>query len=310
MRNKKLKLVWGVCFFFVGILLFFNVQAQVEKQKVLSSDSSLISSESKISTTEWQQPKFLPAGCTSEMVVDKATGKAIYQKNPNTVWPVASLTKTVSALALQQSGVDWDKIITAQDSDLDIVRQNTKLGDSVGNLRVVPGAKIRALDLLYASLVGSANNSAVALTRLVSGDYHTLVSVMNEIVKSNKLVSTYFVEPSGIDLKNVSTAKEFLVLWRSVVSDSLLNKVVQTHEYTLSIEPISGVPENHTVHHTNKLMRYSKRMLAGKTGYLDESGFNLVFWYKNKKGVNRLGIVLGCGSEKWMERRVSVLMEK
>lgn len=298
------------CLLSVGALLWLiKAQAQEDKQTNPSPHPSF-SAALPSSDPEWKQPKFLPAGCTGEIVVDRTTGKTIYQKNSNTVWPIASLTKSVSALALQQAGVDWEKIITTQESDLDLVKQNTAPGDSVGNLRVAAGAKIRAKDLLYASLVGSANNSAVALTRLLSPDYHKTVDVMNELARKNTLVSTHFTEPSGIDLKNVSTAKEFSVLWRSVADDPLLAAVIQTHSYTFSIEPVVGVPEEHTVRHTNKIMRYNKRMLAGKTGYLDESGFNLAFWYKNRKGIQRLGVVLGCGTNKWLERRVLFLMEK
>lgn len=288
-------------------LWFLQVHAQENKQTNSSAASLAITPQPSV---EWEKPEFLPAGCTSEIVIEKATGKIIYQKNSNAVWPVASLTKTVSALALERSGVDWEKIIVAEDSDLDIVKQNTAPGDNVGNLRVVAGAKIRAKDLLYASLVGSANNSAVALTRLVSPDYHRVVEIMNALVKKNNLTKTHFVEPSGIDLSNVSTAKEFSVLWRNVVNNPLLGTVIKTPSYTFSIEPEQGVPEEHTIRHTNKIIRYNKRMLAGKTGYLDESGFNLAFWYKNKKGAQRLGVVLGCGTNKWLERRVSFLMGK
>jgi len=308
MQNRKY-ILFGLCgLLSVGALLWFlQVHAQENKQTDLSTSSLAVVPQSSV---EWKKPEFLPAGCTSEIVTDKATGKIIYQKNSNAVWPVASLTKTVSAFALQKSGVDWEKIIVAKDSDLDLIKQNTAPGDSVGNLRVVAGAKIRAKDLLYASLIGSANNSAVALARLVSPDYHGLVERMNEIVQKKKLIKTYFVEPSGIDLKNVSTAKEFSILWRNVVNNPLLGAVIKTPSYSFSIEPEQGVPEEHTVRHTNKIMRYNKRMLAGKTGYLDESGFNLAFWYKNRKGAQRLGVVLGCGTNKWLERRVSFLMEK
>lgn len=309
MRNKKNALIGLICVLFVWAFLWLQqVSAQQEnKQGNLSVSATTTAAQPSF---EWKQPKFLPAGCVSEIIIDKKTNKTIYQKNANAAWPVASLTKVVSALALQKAGVDWEKIIVAQDTDLDLVKQNTAPGDSVGNLRVVVGAKIRAKDLLYASLIGSANNSAVALTRLLSPDYHATVEAMNKIVKENKLMRTSFVEPSGIDLKNISTAGEFIVLWRSVVNDPLLSTVIKTQSHAFFVEPTQGVPEEHTVRHTNKIMRYNKRMLGGKTGYLDESGFNLAFWHKNKKGAERLGVVLGCGTNKWLERRVLFLMGK
>lgn len=307
--QKGKYILFGLCgLLFVGALMWFlRVNAQENKQ---ISPSTFVSVATTTPSVEWQQPNVLPAGCTSEIVIDKLTSKILYQKNSNAVWPIASLTKTISALALRESGVDLEKIIVAQESDLDLIKQNTKQKDIVGNLRVVAGAKIRAKDLIYASLIGSANNSAVALTRLISPDYQKTVDKMNEIAQENKLTKTHFTEPSGIDLKNVSTAKEFVTLWKKVISDPFLSSVVKTLSYTFSIEPVKGVPEEHTVRHTNKIMRYNKRMLAGKTGYLDESGFNLVFWHKNKKNAERLGVVLGCGSNKWLDRRVLFLMEK
>jgi len=131
-------------------------------------------------------------------------------------------------------------------------------------------------DLLYATLVGSANNAANALARTTGKTKEDFVLQMNNFAKKLNLQKTKFVDPTGIELENVSTPREY-----ARVATTIFNQK-EIRRYTSTASRIVTVLSDNTkktLTNTNWMLWKPEYddvyVLSGKTGYLIESGWNL-----------------------------------
>ncbi|RMD50400.1 hypothetical protein D6827_04095, partial [Candidatus Parcubacteria bacterium] len=134
----------------------------------------------------------------SYIIVDKNSGIILAAKNASEKRSLASITKLMT-------------VKTALDLGLDVGGKGSILdGDDVGGARlwVDDGAEFTILDLLKATLVASANNAANAIARLTGYDRSYFIDQMNHNVKDWNLSATNFVDPTGIEIGNISTARE------------------------------------------------------------------------------------------------------
>ena len=206
-------------------------------------------------------------GSVAYVVMDRSTGKILTVKNENKVWPIASLTKLVTADVVFDSKVSMTTIA------------DVRAIDDVGGakLYVNDGETFSVQDLFYATLVASANNAANALSRTTGLSSSEFLEEMNARVDSLGLINTAFVDPTGIELGNVSTAREMARLAGSILEEDELRRFTQTS--SRYIEVLSqGTQKKMT--NTNWMLwkpAYEDLYITGgKTGYLDESGWNLV----------------------------------
>ena len=137
-------------------------------------------------------------GARAYVVMDRASGKILTMKQEHLVWPIASLTKLMTADIVLAKKISPKKM------------QSVLKADDVGGAKlfVRDGDKFTIDDLFYAMLVGSANNAANALARASGDSRESFVARMNARVKELGLKQTVFVDPSGIDPANVSTPIE------------------------------------------------------------------------------------------------------
>jgi len=203
----------------------------------------------------------------SYIVVDKNSGLILAEKNSSAVWPIASITKLMTTTLVLDSGVDLYGTCSIESSD------------EVGGARlyVNPGSEFVLSDLIYATLVGSANNAANAIARTVDSNKEDFVFKMNEKAEDCGLPNTHFTDPTGINPTNVSTAREIARFAREVFSRPEIRRYTGTANKTISV---LSTGEEKTLTNTNWLLwkpAYDDvYVMAGKTGYLEESGWNLV----------------------------------
>lgn len=217
----------------------------------------------------------------SALIWNTATQEIELQYNGFEPRPVASLTKLMTAMVALDRGIDWDKAAS-------IELQEYVVG---GRLLLHPGEKVTMRDLFYASLLGSANNATLAYVRMLGMEEETFVEAMNRKAIDIGLEQTHFVEVTGLDSKNVSTAYEIARLAAYAFAHYPdIRHASSAPEYTFTV---LGSGRERTLKNTNKLI-VDKGLLAdgSKTGYLDEAGYCLVM----QEG-NRIGVVLGSSSE-------------
>ena len=123
------------------------------------------------------------------VVMDRASGKILTVKNENKVWPIASLTKLMTANVLLEKKPSLQ------------TRYAVKKIDDVGGAKLYlkNGDKLSIQDLYYAMFLGSANNAANALARTSGLTKEKFVAKMNANAKSLNLLNTKFTDPPGMD---------------------------------------------------------------------------------------------------------------
>lgn len=206
-------------------------------------------------------------GAESYLMIDRQTGQIMAIKNPALKWPIASLTKLMTADVVLDQGVSLASYhpVTWQ--------------DDVGGAKlwVYSGDQFSVQDLFYATLVGSANNAANALAGSTGMSKAAFVEEMNETAEALNLRRTTFVDPTGIELGNISTVREVARFAEHALQHSTVRRCATTAEKYI-YDATQG---------TYKLMTNTNWMLwkpdyddvyvmGGKTGYLIESGWNLV----------------------------------
>lgn len=202
------------------------------------------------------------------IILDNASGKILLAKNAENEWPIASLTKLATAKIALDGGLDGGGIAYIETQD------------EVGGARlgVSPGTTFLITDLLKATLVASANNAANAVARATGIDKEVFVGRMNEFATELNLSHTNFADPTGIELGNVSTAREMAYIVGKIFANENIRKICGLT--SASIKALSDTTYARNLVSTNWLL-YDHAyddvyVTAGKTGFLDEAGWNLV----------------------------------
>ncbi|NQV12580.1 D-alanyl-D-alanine carboxypeptidase [Candidatus Uhrbacteria bacterium] len=223
------------------------------------------------------------------IIVDKNSGKILGANKADQEWPIASITKLVTTDVITKQTNDFEKQWAVRDAD------------NVGGARlyVEDGTSFQVRDLLYATLVGSANNAANAISRSLGVSGPSFVGYMNDRVRMMGLRRTTLVDPTGIEIENVSTAREVAEMARLVFTgNDLVRETTQT--VRMSIAGSDGEDRQIT---TTNWMLYKPQyddlwVMAGKTGYLHESRWNVVEMLRpSKEAENKELIVVVFGSE-------------
>lgn len=218
------------------------------------------------------------------VVVDADSGVILFEKNVEEKAPMASLTKLMTALVFLDNDPDWGEAVS-------ITRKDDREGAA---LFIGRHEKIGLKDLFYASLVGSANNATMALARSTGLEEEEFVQKMNQKARSLGLYNTYFIEPTGLEPLNTSTALDIVRLAWQAFKTNEIREAVTTPEYVFKSVNTS---DSHRVKNTNELVRTSDNIfytiIGGKTGYTEEAGFCLVIEAKNKDGQKIIAVVLG-----------------
>ena len=144
--------------------------------------------------------KELKVSAKSFLVGDLNTGEVVLAKNQDQKFPIASVSKLMTAL-----------VTTVITSPSDIAKVSKKalatLGTN-GELRL--GEKIKITDLLYPLLLESSNDAAEVIAEYFIRD--NFISKMNEIANNLKMTQTSFEDPSGLSSNNQSTVSDIFKL--------------------------------------------------------------------------------------------------
>lgn len=232
-----------------------------------------------------------PVTAESFIVLNQKTKTVLIAKKPDLVWPLASLTKLITAELVLDAGIAPTASFT--------IAQTDEVGG--GRLNVKKDTPLVLYDLLAAMLIGSANNAAGALARGAGGTHEHFVDMMNSWLADLGLENTHLIDPSGIGVENIGTAREFAKVAQKIFEDSTLRDITSRPRWEIK----NSKETTNLLKTTNWLLtdkRYDDlRVLAGKTGYLDEAKWNLaVLLAPTKKPTDRelLIVLLGSGSKR------------
>lgn len=214
----------------------------------------------------------------SAVVMDVRSKAMLWEQNPNDVRPVASITKLVTALVAIDALPQLDGAVTIQKEDY--------INEGFNSLPI--GGVFTASDILTAMLVESNNTAAYSLVRATGKTRDEFVALMNEYVTKLGLTHTSFVDPTGLSADNVSTAAEVLQFAQKAFQEKTIGEL--TGLKTATVQTTDG--RSFTVRSTNQLIGSMVAIVNGKTGFVNESGYNLVA-QSTRDGHPLLAVVLG-----------------
>lgn len=242
--------------------------------------STISSASAQIGVEELITKEQSQLGSVSFVVIDQKTGDIIIQKSASQRWVPASLTKMLTALVVIDQKPDFNKNCTVSPED--------EVGGT--RLNVAKKGVYKLSSLLEASLVASANNATTALARCVL-PLDQFVVKMNQKAKALGAANSEFYEPSGMDARNVSNAVDLAKIARAAFTTPKIQQV--TAKKTVVFSSVSKPKRSHTLKTTNELLKQGvDGVVAGKTGYLDESMYNFALSRK-VSGQSTITVVLG-----------------
>lgn len=206
-------------------------------------------------------------------VQDVRTGQVLLEKNSNSIVPIASITKLMTAMVVLDARLPMGDAMEISDDDVDHLKNTSS--------HLTVGTRLTREEFMRLALMSSENRAALALSRYYPGGRPAFIEAMNAKAKLLGMTDTRFYDPSGLNQSNVSSARDLATLVSNASHYPLIRDFTTTAEYT--VELARGRP--HTFHNTNALVKSPEWQIeVSKTGFINESGKCLVMqaWLANK----------------------------
>ncbi|MBI2630612.1 CapA family protein [Candidatus Nomurabacteria bacterium] len=257
-RNKTKLLLWSVFPILVGIFFTYSLSSLIDTgiKTLFTKDSQarvvqLIPSEAK-KPQYFYTNKDLVGGpkvsAKAYIVGDLHTGEVILSKNQENIFPIASVSKLMTALVASELAKP-DEVATVSKRALATYGQN-------GELR--PGEKVKISDLLYPLLLESSNDAAEVIAEHFGRD--SFISKMNLTAEKLKMEDTHFEDPSGLSPNNKSTTGDIF---------KLTGYLAQEHPELLRITTNRSF--SNKKHNWSNISQFLGKdgYIGGKSGYTD-----------------------------------------
>lgn len=240
--------------------------------------------------------------CPNVLLVERSTGKILYEKKAYDKIYMASTTKILTAiLVLENCDLD-EKATVSKNAIMSVPWDYTTAG-------LKEGEQFTINELLHALLIPSANDAANVLAEHVSGSIEEFAKLMNEKATEIGCTGSNFTNPSGLHEENhYSTAFDLYLLANYALQFDTFREIIKNTEYTLPATDIYKKNDRYFVT-TNSLLResmksyYYEYTTGIKTGFTDDSGDCIVASAK-KDGVEYIAVVLGGGyTSDWLREK-------
>ena len=217
----------------------------------------------------------------SAILMDAASGKILFEKEPHKELPPASVTKLMTLLvaadALQTGRVKLTDKVTASENAC-------KLGGS--QIYLEPGETFSLEEMLIAIAVGSANDACVAVAEHISGTHEAYVEEMNKKAQDLGLQHTHFVNSYGLPADgHYTSAYDLAVMSREALNYPLIRKLTSIKEYDLRGGQFK-------LWNTNKLLWWYNGADGFKTGWTNEAKYCLASTVE-RDGLRLIAVVMG-----------------
>ncbi len=231
-------------FFCLIILVFSLITILTGKQAALSAYADIPEPQGK-----------------AALLMDINSGRILYDKNSHQRMPPASVTKIMTALLTIENG-NLDELVE--------VSENAAATREC-SIYLQEGEKLTRWELLYACMLPSANDAAVALAESVSSNVEDFVDLMNRRADELGMKDTHFCNPHGLQAEeHYTTAYDLALLSREALKNPLFREVVSTQNIIIPGSPDSE--EQRSLWNQNRLLYRYSGTLGIKTGYTREAG--------------------------------------
>lgn len=213
----------------------------------------------------------LPLGGDSK-ILPSASGVILYERNTDTLVYAygpdkrvnpSSMVKILSALVALENG-DLDDIATVSREALNSV----PIGSVSAELK--RGEQLTLRDLLYCSVIASANDATAVLAEFIGGTQTAFVEMMNQKAAALGCQDSLFTNATGLnDDRQYSTVRDLAIITEAALENETFAEIFCTDQYTI---PATNVSEERTVYTSNYMQtekylstHYDNRVTGGKT---------------------------------------------
>ena len=199
------------------------------------------------------------------IVIEQGGGQVFYAKNIESVVPIASITKLMTAMVVLDANLPLAERITVTAADLDDIKGTRS--------RLKLGTTLTRAELLHLALMSSENRAAAALGRTYPGGFRTFVAAMNQKAVELGMWRSRFVDGTGLSSENVSTAQDLVKLVEAAYRYPLIREYTTHPDHRLRLANGKFL----TYRNSNGLVKNPEWAIGlSKTGYISEAGRCLV----------------------------------
>jgi len=220
------------------------------------------------------------------LVKDRESGLILFGKNTYEKHSLASITKLMTALVLLDQGLDWDATTTVS-------------ADKVSGSDIYAGDTFTIAELWDISLVASSNKAILTLVDFSSISREEFVNQMNQKARELGMVDSSFVEPTGLDARNISTPSDIVMLLEEALNHKEIERPLNLHEVNLySKEREKEIQAWNTDWLLLNWVPNKLNILGGKTGFIDDSLYNFTVAVEDNEGHIIDVVILGASEHK------------
>jgi len=164
---------------------------------------------------------------TAALVLDTTHSSVLYSRHAEVAMPIASITKLMTALVVMDAAqpLDEELVVTADD---------VSHGKGTRS-RLTPGTHLTRGDLMHLALMASENRAAHALGRNFPGGIEACVAAMNAKARELGMISTHFVEPTGLSEENVASPEDLSKLVMAAAKVSSIREYSTDGDYEVRV---------------------------------------------------------------------------
>lgn len=237
-----------------------------------------------------------PRPSNAYILLDADTGMVIAQSDADRTLYPASLTKLMTLL-LTFEALDSGRL----SSHSRVVMSSHAASMPPSRLGIRPGQSITVDQAIKALVTKSANDVAMALGETVGGSGGRFAQMMNLKARELGMTQTHFVNPSGLhNVRQTSSPRDMSKLALHIIRNYPHHyRVFATQDFYFN---------GKSYHNHNRLMSTYRGMDGMKTGYISQSGFNLVASAK-RGNVRLVGVVFGGASANSRNAQMANLLD-
>lgn len=216
----------------------------------------------------------------SVLVINASNGRVLYQKNTARAYPLASLTKLMTAMVVLDSKQPLTQKITVTAADRDRVKHT--------HSRLKVGSVLSRKDMLHIALMSSENRAAAALSRYYPGGRRAFIRQMNRKAQAYGMHNTHFYDPTGLTPRNTASAHDLAIMAKHAYRYALIRQLSTDKRYV--VHPGRG----QLVYRSSDGLINNKTwdIVLQKTGFTDQAGHCLII-YTRIKGQDVLMVIAG-----------------
>ncbi len=239
------------------------------------------------------------------IVIDNQSGRVLFEDNADARGYPASVTKLMTFFVVM------DKVHAGQltlETPITVSAEAARTGGSQVYLK--QGEVFTVNELLYALMIQSANDAAVALSVHAAGSKEAFVELMNAKARELGMTNTAFHSPHGLppgkgQLVDTSTARDLAVLSRELINHGDILRYTSVKERPFRQKSAAPfIMRNH-----NHLLTVLPGCDGLKTGYFTLAGYSLSATVE-RNGRRIIAVVLGSDQRVARDVKTKELVER